>query len=166
MQQEIKGRVWLFGDNIDTDQMAPGQSMSLTWEERKGMVFPNYRDFAEGIEKGDLIVAGKNFGCGSSREQAIENLLNLGVSCVIAESFARIFMRNAIANALPVISCAGVSEAFSNNDEAVFSWEDFSVSNAANDTRLQAKPYNQEMLNIVQQGGMIKMLQMQSAAQQ
>lgn len=101
----ITGRVWKFGDNIDTDVIIPGKYLRTT----DINVFASHvmegidPDFPKKVKKGDIIVAGKNFGCGSSREQAPLALKHAGIACVVAESFARIFFRNAINVGLPII---------------------------------------------------------------
>lgn len=102
---KISGRVWKFKDNIDTDVIIPGKYLRTT----DMSVFAShvmegiYPMFPQKVKKGDIIVAGKNFGCGSSREQAPLALKHAGVACIIAESFARIFFRNAINVGLPII---------------------------------------------------------------
>ena len=102
---KISGRVWKFGDNIDTDVIIPGKYLRTT----DMSVFASHvmegidPQFSQKVEKGDVIAAGKNFGCGSSREQAPLALKHAGVSCIVAESFARIFFRNAINIGLPII---------------------------------------------------------------
>ncbi len=101
----ISGRVWKFGDNIDTDVIIPGKYLRTT----DMSVFASHvmegidPQFSKKVQKGDIIVAGKNFGCGSSREQAPLALKHAGVACIVAESFARIFFRNAINVGLPII---------------------------------------------------------------
>jgi 3-isopropylmalate dehydratase small subunit len=102
---EYQGKVWLFGDNVDTDQILPGYAMSFPKEQLKdhAMAGSDISDFAQRLQAGDIIVAGKNFGTGSSREQAPVALKDAGVSAVIAVSFARIFRRNAINIGLPVL---------------------------------------------------------------
>ncbi|MHC1632030.1 MAG: 3-isopropylmalate dehydratase small subunit [Methanotrichaceae archaeon] len=101
----IKGKAWVFGDDVDTDVIIPGPYLrtkdlkSLAAHVMEGQD----PEFAENVQPGDVIVAGKNFGCGSSREQAPLALREAGVSCVVANSFARIFYRNAINVGLPVI---------------------------------------------------------------
>lgn len=102
---KISGRVWKFNDNIDTDVIIPGKylrttDMSVFAEHVMEGIEPG---FSQKVEKGDIIVAGKNFGCGSSREQAPLALKYAGISCVVAASFARIFFRNAINVGLPII---------------------------------------------------------------
>lgn len=105
MDQIIRGRVWKFGDHIDTDVIIPGKYLRTT----DMKVFAAHAmegidpDFSSNVRQGDIIVAGDNFGCGSSREQAPLALKHAGISCVVARSFARIFFRNAINVGLPII---------------------------------------------------------------
>ncbi|MBM7558328.1 3-isopropylmalate/(R)-2-methylmalate dehydratase small subunit [Marinitoga litoralis] len=102
----LKGKVWKFGDNISTDHIAPGRYFHLRSnlpELAKHVLEDAREDFATKVEKGDIIVGGKNFGLGSSREHAPRIIKVAGVSCVIAKSFARIFYRNSINIGLPVI---------------------------------------------------------------
>jgi 3-isopropylmalate dehydratase small subunit len=103
----ITGRIWLFGDNVDTDQILPGYAMAEDFSGlgRYAMAGSKIPDFPKQVKPGDILVAGKNFGCGSSREQAPVALKAAGVSLIIAESFARIFRRNAINIGLPVLVC-------------------------------------------------------------
>lgn len=103
----MKGKVWTFGDNVDTDQIIPAEYLVTSdMVELSKHVFEKVRpDLARYARKGDIIVAGKNFGCGSSREHASRAIIGLGISCIIAESFARIFFRNSINLGLPVIEC-------------------------------------------------------------
>ncbi len=102
---KISGRIWKFGDNIDTDVIIPGRYLRTT----DMNVFASHvmegidLEFSQKVKKGDIIVAGRNFGCGSSREQAPLALKHAGVACIVAESFARIFFRNAINVGLPII---------------------------------------------------------------
>lgn len=108
MDVKIKGRVWKFGDNINTDLIIAGKyKLSITNIDelsRHAMeaLIPN---FAEKVKSGDILVAGKNFGCGSSREQAPLVLKHIGIGAIVADSFARIFYRNAINIGLPVVEC-------------------------------------------------------------
>lgn len=99
------GRVWVLGDNVDTDQIIPARYLVTSDPEKLAPHFmENTRpDLASSIQKGDVIVAGRNFGCGSSREHAVRAIQGCGVSVVIAQSFARIFFRNSINLGLPVI---------------------------------------------------------------
>jgi 3-isopropylmalate/(R)-2-methylmalate dehydratase small subunit len=107
----MSGRVFLFGDNIDTDQMAPGRYMRGGIEMLAAHCLEGVRpDFAGTVQPGDIVVAGRNFGAGSSREQAAEALKHLGVAAVLAQSFAGIFYRNAINLGLPALVCPDISD--------------------------------------------------------
>lgn len=105
MESVIEGKAWVYGDNIDTDVIIPGKYLRTT----DMQVFADHAmegidpEFSSKVQKGDVIVAGNNFGCGSSREQAPLALKHAGVACVVAKSFARIFFRNAINVGLPVM---------------------------------------------------------------
>ena len=107
MEMKFKGKIWKLGDNIDTDIILPTQWLTLgDMDKVKMYAFEPLRpELAAAIRPGDIIVAGKNFGCGSSREMAPEALARLGVRCIVAKSFARIFFRNAINNGLLLIEC-------------------------------------------------------------
>jgi 3-isopropylmalate dehydratase, small subunit len=103
----VKGKVWRFGDHVDTDQIIPAERLvSENLDHMGDYIFEKVRpDMAPAVKKGDIIVAGKNFGSGSSREHAPRSLLQAGISCVVAESFARIFFRNSINVGLLLIEC-------------------------------------------------------------
>ena len=106
MTAAVAGRAWVFGDDVDTDALAPGLYMKGGIEALAAHCLEALDSgFAAGIAPGDIVVAGRNFGMGSSREQAAQALKALGVGAVVAESFARIFFRNAINLALPVLTC-------------------------------------------------------------
>lgn len=105
MRLDLKGEAWVFGDNMDTDQIIPAEYLvTMDNSELAKHLFENAKPgLAVKVRPGDIIVAGRNFGCGSSREHAPRALMGAGVSCVVAESFARIFFRNAINLGLPVV---------------------------------------------------------------
>ena len=113
------GKAWKVGDNVDTDQIIPGQYLSLTDpQELASHCFEGmYPGLAKGFGAGDVIVAGENFGCGSSREHAVIALKGLGVSCIIARSLARIFFRNCINLGLLPVECAEAVEGIEAGDE-------------------------------------------------
>ncbi|MBU2646705.1 3-isopropylmalate dehydratase [bacterium] len=157
--EKIKGSVWKFSDNIDTDVLAPMQSMNLPWEERKGKILHTRPGFVNDVKEGDIIVAGKNWGCGSSREQAAENIKNLGISAVVAESFGRIFFRNAIAIALPAVACPGITDAFDEGDELELDLKASTVRNVTKNTTLDAIAYTKDMVAMIDKGGMLAVLQ-------
>jgi len=151
----IKGKVWKFGDNINTDVMAPGFVFNAPWEEVKKVILHIHPRFSKEVGPGDVIVAGKNWGCGSSREQATSNLKKLGLGCVVAESFGRIFFRNSVALALPGIVCPGVSKAFEEGEELELDLEIARVRNTTRGTELQGEPLSRDMLAIIAKGGII-----------
>ena len=116
MKTEITGKIIVVGDNIDTDQIYPGRFLALTDPEEIGShcLCGVDESIAASFPKGGIVVAGRNFGCGSSREHAPIALLNMGASAVIADSFARIFFRNSINLGLPLIICKGIGSLVEN----------------------------------------------------
>ncbi len=105
MKDVFKGRAWTFGDNVDTDQIIPAEHLvTMDSKELAKYAFSKVApDFTRKVAQGDVVVAGRSFGCGSSREHAPRALMGAGVSCVVAESFARIFFRNSINIGLPLV---------------------------------------------------------------
>ena len=160
----IRGRVWKFGDNVDTDVMAPWNTISLPWEERRQAILQTRPEFVAGVQPGDLIVAGRNWGCGSSREQAPENLKLLGIGAVIAESFGRIYFRTCIAIAFPNLACSGIHDACEEGDELECDILTGRVRNLTRGAELQATPYTADMLAIIEQGGLLEVLKRRLAA--
>ena len=158
------GRVFLLGDDIDTDQLAPGQYMRGGIEAIAAHCLESARpDFAGSVAPGDIIVAGKNFGAGSSREQAAEALRFLGVAAVVARSFAGIFYRNAVNLGLPVLVAPSI-EAVSEGDAAL-------VDAAAGVLRLTSKgkdvalePMPENLRAIIADGGLVPHLKARFAA--
>jgi 3-isopropylmalate/(R)-2-methylmalate dehydratase small subunit len=118
--ETIKGRVWKYGDDVNTDVIFPGK-YTYTISDPKQMPSHALEDldpsFAGNVQPGDVIVAGKNWGCGSSREQAVVCLSESHVGAIIARSFGRIFYRNCINNALPAITCPGAVDAIENGEQ-------------------------------------------------
>lgn len=158
MEDVIRGKVWKFGDNVDTDVMAPWNSLGLPWEERRKVVLHTRPEFVEKVQPGDVIVAGRNWGCGSSREHAPENLQKLGVAAVVAESFGRIYFRNCIATAFPNLACEGVHESFEDGDELELELDTATVRNITRGTELRGQAYAPEMLEIMNKGGLMEVL--------
>jgi len=159
----LHGRVWKLDHDISTDVLSPGPYALDPVEVQKLHVLESVNPaFASEVKPGDVIVAGRNFGCGSSRETAPENLKALGVACVAAESLSRLFMRNAIAVGLPVLICAGVHEAFADEDVIEIDLATGRVVNRANGSELQGDSLPEEMRRILAAGGIIAMLNDQS----
>lgn len=151
---KIKGRVWVFGDNVDTDQILPGYAMAEPFDKLRlyvmaGSLVP---DFAKKVSLGDIIVAGKNFGCGSSREQAPVALKGAGVSMVIAASFARIFRRNAINIGLPVLA-ADISEMVNSGDSIAVDLRSGKIE--IGEETMLVSPLSDNVLATLDAGGLI-----------
>ncbi len=162
----IRGRVWKFGDNINTDAMAPGFAFKAPWEELKGLILHIHPRFVREAKPGDVIVAGNNWGCGSSREHAPSNLKRLGLGCVLAESFGRIYFRNSIALAFPSLVCPGVSQAFDEGDELELELGSARVTNTTTGKKLQGEVLSPDMLAIMAKGGLIATLRERLKASQ
>lgn len=155
----ISGKVWRFQDNIDTDLIVPGQYLDAPLQEIARHVLESIRpEFAGEVAKGDIIVAGKNFGCGSSRENAASALKELGIGCVVAESFGRIFFRNAMAIGLPVLTCSDVTRHFSDGDSAIIQIDGAVIRNLSNNAVMAGDRLSGEMAAILEKGGILEYL--------
>ena len=155
----MKGRVWKFGDNIDTDAITPGKYMSAPEPELRRHVLEVINPkFPREVKPGDFIIAGNNFGCGSSRESAPAALKTLGVAAIVAESFARIFFRNAIAIGLPALTCAGVSSLFADGDELVLEMAAAKITNVTRRETVYAQPLPEQMIEVLSKGGIAAVL--------
>ena len=157
---KITGKAVKFGDNIDTDVILPGKYLVLTdpHELAKHAMEGLDADFPAKAKKGVVLVGGKNFGCGSSREQAPLALKYSGVKCVLAESFARIFFRNAINIGLPVIECRGISAAVDNGDEVTVDFEGGTIQDVTKGRSFQVAKLPPFILEILEDGGLIEYL--------
>ena len=155
----MKGTAWKFGDDIDTDIIIPGRYLIYTDEERLSAHCMEGLDpdFDKKCKKGDFIVGSKNFGCGSSREHAPIALKGLGVSAVIAESFARIFYRNATNVGIPLLEAPGISKLVEDGEEIEVDMENATITskNGESITFRKLPPF---MLEILEQGGLIEYL--------
>lgn len=153
--EKFKGKTWILGDDIDTDIIIPTEYLALkTVEEMKKYAFSPLRPkLASSIEAGDIIVAGKNFGCGSSREQAPEVLISLGIKCVIAKSFARIFFRNSINNGLLLIE----NEEFPDNCiEGTEVLVELNHNIIYEDKEYKIQPLPDNLMKIIRDGGLVE----------
>ncbi len=141
---------------MDTDQIISSQYLLLpTIDEMKGYAFESLRpEFAASFQEGDIVVGGSNFGCGSSREQAPAVLKELGVSAVIARSFARIFFRNSINIGLPLIICDELYDHVPEGGELLISFEDGTITHNSNSYEFPKFP--DHLLNIMESGGLIE----------
>lgn len=152
---EIKGKVWNFGDNIDTDVIIPGRYLR-TFDEKELAVHVlegERADFTKGVQKGDIILAGDNFGCGSSRVQAAVAIKAAGVDVIIAKSFARIFYRNAINIGLPVVTADIEAD---DGDILSVDLEEGIIENQTKNTQVEIQPFNDFMFEILSDGGIVE----------
>jgi len=149
------GNVFKYGDNIDTDVIVPGKYLSLSDPSDLAKVCMEGWDaeFSKIVKKGDVIIAGQNFGCGSSREHAPISIRASGISCIIAESFARIFFRNAINIGLAVIECKEAVEEISQRDEVDVSFVDGVIKNKTSGQNYNFVPYPPAIMDIINAGG-------------
>jgi methanogen homoaconitase small subunit len=153
--ENIMGKVWKFRDSIDTDVIIAGRYLrTFSLDDLAAHVMEaEDPEFAKNVQKGDVIVAGWNFGCGSSREQAPVALKHAGVSAIIAKSFARIFYRNSINIGLPVITADLEAE---NGDTISVDLENGIIENITTGKKFEIKPFDQFMLDILKNGGLVK----------
>jgi len=154
MMEKIHGKIWKFGDNIDTDVIIPGRYLrTFSLDDLAAHVMEGVDpDFAKNVQRGDIVVASENFGCGSSREQAPVALKHAGVSAIVAKSFARIFYRNAINIGLPVI-VAEINA--SNGDVLKIDLEDGTIKNKTTGESFKIEPFKKFMLEILKDGGLV-----------
>ncbi|MBS7247554.1 MAG: 3-isopropylmalate dehydratase small subunit [Candidatus Freyarchaeota archaeon] len=164
---KVRGKAWKFGDNVDTDVVIPGRYLTLrNPDEMASHAMEVVRpEFAKNVKRGDLVVAGRNFGCGSSREEAAFVLKHLGVGAVVAESFARIFFRNAVNLGLPVVECRGVSEAVNDGDEVEVNLEEGVLRNITRSVELKCTVLPDFLMEFVRSGGAIEALKKKLKAQ-
>ncbi len=160
MIKVMTGKVWKFGNDVDTDQIIPSQYLLLpNVEEMKQYTFePLDKDFASTVCPGDIIVGGENFGSGSSREQAPLVLKALGVSGIVAKSFARIFFRNAINIGLPVVICKEVYDSVEQQDTLEIDVQRGTIKNITKDENFTSTKLPAHVMNILEAGGLIGFL--------
>lgn len=156
----MKGKVWKFGDDVDTDIIIPGRYLVLRDEkELAACVMEGCDpDFSKKVSEGDIIVAGKNFGCGSSREHAPIAIKGAGIAAVVAESFARIFYRNSINIGLPLIEAKNVSKKVSEGDIIEIDVDRGILKDLDTEEEFEIKPLPEFMLGIMNEGGLINYL--------
>ena len=154
----FRGRVWKFGDNVDTDVIIPVQYTTGT--DIKEMAEHCMEGlaplFSSKVHNGDIIVAGKNFGCGSSREPAPLAIKGAGISCVIAGSYARIFYRNSFNIGLPLLECPEAHNYVEQGDEIEVDLDSGTITNLSGGKKLQAKAIPQFMQELIHDGGLMK----------
>lgn len=156
MEKRFSGRIWKFGDDIDTDTIIPGKRGTIpTIEEMKKYAFELLKpEFGSTVQAGDILIAGSNFGCGSSREQAATVLSYNGVRCIIAKSFARIFFRNAFNSGILLLQCDGIQDVCEGGDIVTVDVDAQTVSVNGKEFKVGAIPEN--LFSIVANGGLIE----------
>lgn len=157
------GHVFKYGDNVDTDVIIPARYLNATQGEElaKHCMEDIDKEFIHKVKKGDLIVANKNFGCGSSREHAPLAIKCAGVSCVIAETFARIFYRNAINIGLPIIECAEAARSIEDGDEVEVDFDSGLITNKTKGETYQGQSFPEFMQKIITAGGLVNYINSQ-----
>jgi 3-isopropylmalate dehydratase small subunit len=155
----IRGKVRKFGDNIDTDTITPAASLHLPLDGLKKHAFgPIFPEFYKTVQEGDIIVAGNNFGCGSSREHATEVVKELGIRYIVCESMARIYMRNCVALGLYPILVKGVKGLFDEGDEIEIDFEHAEVKNRRTGQGAPFKPLKGTPKQIFDGGGILPLI--------
>lgn len=157
----LEGDVWKYGDDVDTDVIIPARYLNTSdsAELAKHCLEDLDEEFTEKMAEGDIIVAGDNFGCGSSREHAPLAIKAAGVSCIIANSFARIFYRNSINIGLPILESEDAVSSISEGDKISVDLDQGLIKNLSKDEEYQARPFPEFMQELIASGGLIKYLQ-------
>ncbi len=162
---KFKGKAWVVGDDIDTDQIYHGQYLPLTDPEEMGKhaleFVPGKEGFVNKVSEGDILFTGKNFGCGSSREHAVICLKYAGVACIVAESFSRIFYRNAVNLGYPVLECPGITAVVSEGDEIEVDTDTGAVTNLTTGKTATGIPLSDVEAEISRAGGLLEYIKSQ-----
>ncbi len=158
----ITGRIWKFGDNVNTDVIFPGKytyTLQDPAEIAAHALEDLQPDFADQVQPNDILVAGTNWGCGSSREQAVSCLVFAGVSAIVAKSFSRIYYRNAINNGLLVIECPEFVERAEEGETVTISLAQSRIQYPARDSVFSFSPFSPDVMRILEAGGLIPYVQ-------
>lgn len=160
MRKEVTGKVIVVGDNIDTDQIYPGRFLAITDPKEIGShcLCGVDESIAPNFPKGGIVVAGRNFGCGSSREHAPIALLNMGASAVLADSFARIFFRNAVNLGLLPVICKGIREKVQDGQTVTLNLEEGTVTVQETGEVLPCEQLGEQAMKILEAGGIKPMM--------
>jgi 3-isopropylmalate/(R)-2-methylmalate dehydratase small subunit len=155
---KFSGKVWIFGDDVDTDVIIPAQYLNTSDPEElaKYVMAGSGTNYADKISEGDIIVAGKNFGCGSSREHAPIAIKAAGISAVVAGSFARIFYRNSFNIGLPIFEAPDVLAGVTEGDEIEVDASSGIIKNLSTNKEFTAKPIPKFMRDLIEKGGLVE----------
>ncbi|MGC8493223.1 MAG: 3-isopropylmalate dehydratase small subunit [Syntrophobacteraceae bacterium] len=164
---KITGKTWKFGDDVDTDAIIPARYLNTTDPAALASHCMEDADphFASRVKPGEIIVAGKNFGCGSSREHAPIAIKAAGVSCVLARSFARIFYRNALNMGLPILECPEGADRIQTGDELAIDLDSGLIENLTRKEKYTAQPIPEFMQKLIKAGGLMEYVKEQMATQ-
>ena len=161
-QMNVTGTVYKYGDNIDTDVIIPARCLNIS--NRKELATHCMEDidqeFVKNVKPGDIMVAGFNFGCGSSREHAPMVIKENGISCVIAKTFARIFYRNAINIGLPILECEEASDAIQNGNVVTIDFDTGIITNKTKNETYSAAPFPRFIKEIIDSNGLLNSIKM------
>jgi 3-isopropylmalate dehydratase small subunit len=157
----VIGKAWVIKkDNIDTDMIFHNRYLSITDIDKMGQyTFDNlkgYEDFSKKVKKGDILIVGKNFGCGSSRQQAVDCFKSLGIGAIVGESFGSIYERNAINNALPIITFGNITNMIDDNDLLIIDFLTGEITNKTKNKNYNSRPFSKVQLNIYKNNGLLK----------
>lgn len=160
----VTGKAFKYGDNVDTDVIIPARYLNSSDPEhlRQHCMEDIDKDFAGSVSEGDIMVAGKNFGCGSSREHAPVAIKASGISLVIAESFARIFFRNCINVGLAILECPEAAASISKGDIIKADFDTGIIENVTKNEKYQSKPFPEFVCGIIKSGGLVEYTKNQS----
>lgn len=163
MKTKLEGKAFVYGANIDTDQIYPGRYLEITEPSEVALHAMEGVDknFVKEIKEGDIIIASTNFGCGSSREHAAITLKEAGVGAVIADSFGRIFFRNGINLGLPLMVCPKISEMVKAGDTLSVNLLTGEIINNSSEQKAWAQPFSQYVLEILEHGGIKSLIKEQ-----
>lgn len=154
---KVQGKVHKYGDNVDTDVIIPARYLNTASHEElaRHCMEDIDKEFVRQVQSGDIMVADKNFGCGSSREHAPIAIKASGISCVIASTFARIFYRNAINIGLPILECPLAAQDIQKGDEVSVDFDTGVITNLSSGKIYQTQPFPPFIQNIIQKGGLL-----------
>lgn len=157
---KAKGKVFRYGDNVDTDVIIPARYLNTSDPKELALhcMEDIDKDFVKNVKPGDIIVAGRNFGCGSSREHAPISIKASGISCVIASTFARIFYRNAINIGLPILECEAAVEGIEAGDEVEVDFDSGIIRNVTKGSTFKAQAFPEFMKKIMAADGLVNYL--------
>ena len=156
----LQGNAWVYKDNVDTDVIIPARYLNTSDpnELAKYCMEDIDKEFINKVKDGDIMVAGVNFGCGSSREHAPIAIKAAGVSCVIAKTFARIFYRNSLNIGLPILECPEACDDIQAGDEVSVDFDTGVITNVTKGTSYKAQPFPEFIQNIISKGGLLASL--------